>query len=61
MRDLLVCVLRGGEGVPREAEGMHLLKMAVVRLMGADAAREQLETLAKSLGDDVDLAAVLKS
>ena len=57
---MLVCVLRGGEGMPREAEGMHLLKM-VVRLMGADAAREQLETLAKSLGDDVDLAAVLKS
>ena len=44
----------------REAEGIALLKAAVVRFVGADAAKEHLDVLARSLGDKVDLAAVLQ-
>ena len=56
LRDLLLCVLKKTD---REAEGMARLKAAVVRLVGADAPKEQLDVLATSLGDEVDLAAVL--
>jgi hypothetical protein len=56
LRDLLLCVLKKTD---REAEGMARLKAAVVRLVGADAPKEQLDVLATSLGDEVDLAALL--
>ena len=38
---------------------MSLLKVAVVGFVGADAAQEDLDVLATSLGEEVDLAAVL--
>ena len=56
LRDLHVCVLKK---TGREAEGMALLKAAVVGFVGADAAKEHLDVLARSLGEEVDLAAVL--
>ena len=56
LRDLHVCVLKK---TGREAEGMALLKAAVMRFVGADAAQEDLDVLATSLGEEVDLAAVL--
>ena len=37
---------------------MALLKAAVVSFVGADAAKEHLDVLARSLGEEVDLAAV---
>ena len=58
LRDLYVCVLKATD---REGEGLARLKAAIVRLVGADAAPEQLDVLATSLGDEVDLAAVLKT
>ena len=57
LRDLYVCVLKATD---REGEGLARLKAAIVRLVGADAAPEQLDVLATSLGDEVDLAAVLE-
>jgi hypothetical protein len=56
LRDLHVCVLKK---TGREAEGMALLKAAVMRFVGADAAQEDLDVLATSLGEEVSLAAVL--
>ena len=56
LRDLHVCVLKK---TGREAEGLSLLKVAVVGFVGADAAQEDLDVLATSLGEEVDLAAVL--
>ena len=38
---------------------MALLKTAVMRFIGADVAKEHLDVLATSLGEEVDLAAVL--
>jgi hypothetical protein len=55
LRDLIVCVLKK---TGREAEGMALLKTAVMRFIGADVAKEHLDVLARSLGEEVDLAAV---
>ena len=57
LRDLLCCVLKK---TGREAEGMALLKESILRLLGADAAQEELDMLATSLGEEVDLKAVLR-
>ena len=57
LRDLYVCVLKATD---REGEGLARLKAAIVRLVGVDVAPEQLDVLATSLGDEVDLAAVLE-
>jgi tetratricopeptide (TPR) repeat protein len=57
LRDLFVHVLKATD---REDEGLMRLKVAVVRLVGVDATSEQLDVLATSLGDGVELAAVLE-
>ena len=57
LRDLLVHVLRKTD---REGEGMARLKVAVVRLMRPEPAQEDLDVLASSLGEEVDLSAVLQ-
>ena len=57
LRDLLVHVLRKTD---REGEGMARLKVAVVRLMRPEPAQEDLDVLASSLGEEVELSAVLQ-
>ena len=57
LRDLFVHVLKATD---REDEGLMRLKAAVVRLVGVDATSEQLDVLATSLGDEVELAGVLE-
>ena len=57
LRDLLCCVLKK---TGRESEGMTRLKASIVRLLGVDAAQEELDVLATSLGEEVDLQAVLR-
>jgi len=57
LRDLLCCVLKKTR---RESEGMTRLKASIVRLLGVDAAQEELDVLATSLGEEVDLQAVLR-
>eukprot|EP01043_Picozoa_sp_COSAG02_P048243 COSAG02_NODE_4721_length_5052_cov_14.669695_7_plen_141_part_00 len=56
LRDLLVYVLRNAD---REAEGMSRLKAAIVRLLGPTPPETELDVLATSLGEAVDLAAVM--
>ena len=53
----LVHVLRKTD---REGEGMARLKVAVVRLMRPEVAQEDLDVLASSLGEEVELSAVLQ-
>jgi hypothetical protein len=57
LRDLLCNVLKT---TGREVEGIARLKTAIVRLIGADPERRELDLLAASLGTTVDLAAILQ-
>eukprot|EP01047_Picozoa_sp_COSAG01_P016934 COSAG01_NODE_883_length_12927_cov_10.710789_7_plen_285_part_00 len=57
LRDLYVCVFKKSD---RQREGMVQLRAAIVRLVGEDAAPEQLKVLATALGEEVDLTAVLE-
>ena len=56
LRDLLVCVLRKAE---REVEGMSRLKAAIMRLLGPTPPEAELDVLATSLSEEVDLMAVM--
>ena len=56
LRDLLVCVLRKAE---REVEGMSRLKAAIMRLLGPTPPEAELDVLAASLSEAVDLMAVM--
>ena len=55
-RELFCCVM---VKTGREAEGKAQLRAAVCRLVGEDAAEEDLDILAHALGAEVDLAAIL--
>ena len=57
-RELFCCVM---VKTGREAEGKARLRAAVCRLVGEDAAKEDLDTLAHALGAEVDLAAILNT
>ena len=52
-----MCVLKKSD---REREGMVRLRAAVVRLVGENAAQEQVDVLATAVGEEVDLEGVLR-
>lgn len=57
LRDLLCSVM---VKTGREAEGTARLKTAIVRMLGQDPAQEDLDVLARSLGEEIDLKAILQ-